>query len=145
MKVSINGEQLDYDGSKAPMSEALAVEKVYQRRYAEWQDDLQAGSAKAMCVLAWIIWRRDGRDVEFADILDGKIDFDLNEMLASILKSAAAERAAQKEAEAANPTQAGSDPDGTPGTATSTPRSSPTTSVSGRGKSGSSKSATSKR
>ena len=30
-----------------------------------------------MCVLAWIIWRRDGRDITYADILDGKADFDL--------------------------------------------------------------------
>ena len=39
------------------MSECLAVEKAYGRRYAQWQEDLGAGSAEAMCVLAWIIWR----------------------------------------------------------------------------------------
>ena len=62
MKVVIAGMAYEYDGSKAPMSEALAIEHVYKRRYAEWQSDLAAGSARAMCVLAWIILRRDGTE-----------------------------------------------------------------------------------
>lgn len=90
-KVTIGGETFEYDSGKAPMSEALWVEDVYKRRYVEWQDDLQAGSAKAMCVLACLIWRRDGRDVPLQDILDGKVDFDLGEMIQSILESAKAE------------------------------------------------------
>jgi len=91
-KVVINGETFDYDGDKAPMSEALAIEDVYKRRYVEWQADLQAGSAKAMAVLAWIIWRRDGREVPFEDIISGRADFDLGEMINSILESAKAEQ-----------------------------------------------------
>ena len=75
------------------MSECLAVEKAYGRRYAQWQEDLAAGSAEAMCVLAWIIWRRDGRDTAYQDIIDGKADFDLLEMLTSISESAEAEAA----------------------------------------------------
>ena len=121
-KVTIGGETYDFDGQKQPMSEALAIEHVYKRRYAEWQEDLQAGSAKAFCVLAWIIWRREGRDVPFADIIDGKIDFDLVEMLNSMAESAEAEKA---EAEA-DPTTPGTppDPDGTRSTGTGTSRSS---------------------
>ena len=136
MKIVLAGETYDYDGTKAPMSEALAIERVYERRYAEWQSDLAAGSAKAMCVLAWLIWRRDGRDVPFEDILDGKADFDLTEMLESMAEAAAAEAA---------PDPTGTpDPDGTPGTGTSTSASSPSGSGSGRGKSGSSRSGTSR-
>ena len=90
-KVVINGETFDWDGSKAPMSEALWVEDVYKRRYAEWQEDLGSGSAKAMCVLACLIWRRHGRDVSLQDVLDGKADFDLLEMLNSLAESAQAE------------------------------------------------------
>ena len=71
-----------------------------------------------MCVLAWLIWRRDGRDVAFADILDGKADFDLAEMLQSIIESAEAD-AAEAGAAAADPT-GGPDPAGTPSTATGT-------------------------
>jgi hypothetical protein len=123
------------------MSEALWIEHVYKRRYAEWQSDLEAGSAKAMCVLACLIWRRDGRDVPLQDLLDGRVDFDLNEMLASMVESVAAEKAAAEAAEAeagqhgANPTPAGSAPDGTPGTGTDISGSLPSGSRSGRGKS----------
>ena len=137
-KVIINGEAFDFDGQKQPMSEALAIEHVYQRRYAEWQSDLQAGSAKAFCVLAWIIWRRDGRDIPFGDIIDGKVDFDLTEMLDSMIESTAAEAEAAKD-----PTEP-PDPAGTDGTGTSTPGRSRSTSTSARGKSGSSASATSR-
>ena len=101
------------------MSEALAVEHVYKRRYAEWQADLGAGSARAMCVLAWLIWRRDGRDVPFEDIIDGTADFDLTEMLESMAEAA-------KEAEApaeVDPTPP-SAPAGTRSTGTATSRSS---------------------
>ena len=136
MKVTINGESFDYDATKAPMSEALWIEHVYKRRYAEWQDDLGAGSAKAMCVLACLIWRRDGRDVPLQDLLDGKVDFDLNEMIQSMVDAAEAEAKAAREAEdAAVPTPAGSDPAGTPGTGTATSGSSASGSRSGRGKS----------
>lgn len=129
MKVTIAGMVYEYDGGKAPMSEALAIEEVYQRRYAEWQSDLQAGSAKAMCVLAWIILRRDGTDIPFLDIIGGKFDFDLVEMLESLSESAAAEAAA-----AADPTVP-SDPAGTPGTGTSTSEPSPKSSATRQRKS----------
>jgi hypothetical protein len=137
-KIVIGGETFDYDGQKQPMSEALAIEEVYGRRYAEWQQDLTAGSAKAYCVLAWLVWRREGRDVPFADIIAGKVDFDLGEMLKSIFPEPETEAEAE-----ADPTVS-SDPDGTPGTGTSTSASSPSGSGSGRGKSGSSKSGTSR-
>jgi hypothetical protein len=109
-KITVGGETFDYDGKKQPMSEALAVEDLYGKNYAAWQDDLSAGSAKAMCVLAWLIWRRDGRDVPFADILSGKADFDLGEMLRS-LNEAAETAMAEAEAAEADPT-AGPDPAG---------------------------------
>jgi len=134
VKVILGGESFDYDNTRKPMSEALAIEHVYKRRYAEWEQDLTAGSAKAICVLAWLIWRRDGRDVPFEDILDGKADFDLAEMMQSMAESAAAEAEA---AEAADPTTPGSasDPAGTATTATGTSGSSRSASGSGRGKS----------
>ena len=137
MKIVLAGETYDYDGTKAPMSEALAIERVYERRYAEWQSDLAAGSAKAMCVLAWLIWRRDGRDVPFQDILDGKADFDLMEMMNSLAEAAEAEGEPDPTVSPA--------PAGTGGTGTGTSSSSPASSGSARGKSGSSRSGTSRR
>lgn len=135
MKVVLGGEAFDYDGTKAPMSEALAVERVYKRRYAEWQSDLQAGSAEAMCVLAWIIWRRDGRDVQFEDIINGKADFDLLEMLTSLAESAEAEAKAAAEAGPDPTTPGSSDPAGTDTTGTVISGSLPKGSGSGRGRS----------
>ena len=139
MKVVLDGESFDWDAAKAPMSEALWVEHVYKRRYAEWQEDLAAGSAKAMCVLACLIWRRDGRDVPLDDLLDGTVDFDLMEMLGSMAESAEAEAQAAAEAEAAAevPTPAGSAPAGTPTTGTATSGSSRRSSGSPRRRSGS--------
>ena len=115
-KIIINGEAFDYDGTKQPMSEALAVERLYKKRYVQWQEDLNAGVLEAFCILAWTIWRRDGRDVPYDDILEGKADFDLNEMLKSLLDSQQADAAEQAE-----PDPTGSPvPDGTPGTGTDT-------------------------
>ena len=127
MKVVINGEPFDYDGSKMPMSDALWIEEAYKRRYIEWEADLNAGSAKAMCMLACLIWRRDGRDVPLQDVLDGKTDFDLMEMIVSMAESAQAEAQAAAEAEAGAevPTPAGSAPAGTPSTGTAISASSP--------------------
>jgi hypothetical protein len=142
-KITVNGETFDYEGRKQLTHEALWIEHVYKRSYSQWQDDLSAGSARAMCMLACLLWRRDGRNVDtaFQDMLDGKIEWDLNEMLVSIMEGALA---AQQEAEAeADPTPS-RDPDGTPGTAADTRGSSPSASGSARGKSGSSKSRTSR-
>ena len=109
-KIVIGGETFDYDGTQQPMSEALKIEELYEKNYVQWQHDLAAGSAKAYCVLAWLIWKRDGRDVAFADITGGKADFDLGEMMQSIYEPAEAEAAEAKAAEA-DPT-GGPDPAG---------------------------------
>jgi hypothetical protein len=132
VKIVINGESFDYDSERRPMSEALAIEDAYKRRYVEWQADLIAGSARAMCVLVWLIWRRDGRDVPYEHIIDGTVDLDVEELMQSIVESsqAAAEAAPDPTTPGATP-----DPDGTPGTVTATSGASPSTSTSARGKS----------
>ena len=136
MKIVLAGETYEWDATKVPMSEALAIEDVYKRRYAEWEADLNAGSAKAFCVLAWLIWRRDGRTVPFGDIIDGTADFDFREMLQSLAESA--------EAEAAPDPTGPPAPAGTDGTGTATSESLPNASESSRGKSRSSASRTSR-
>ena len=125
MKVRIGGESFDFDEARRPMSEAIAVERAWGRRYAEWESELQAGSAEAMAVFVWLVWRRDGREVELADILSGEVDFDYRELEQSILE-VAVERQKAAEAEA-NPTQGAvspAAPDGTPTTPAATRRSS---------------------
>ena len=132
MKVTLAGESFEYDNTRQLMSEALAVELVYKRRYAEWQEDLQAGSAKALAVLAWIIWRRDGRAVPFEDILSGEVDFDLNELMQSMVDAVAADAET-----APDPTIPATPPDpaGTHGTGTVMRESSRSGSGSARGRS----------
>jgi hypothetical protein len=124
-----------------PMLDALAVEEVYKRRYVEWQVDLASGSARAMCALVWLIWRRDGRDVPFENIISGKVPLDADEIMAAIIESVNVEGEA-----APDPTTPGTPPgpDGTPTTGTATSASSPNASTSAPGKSGSSKSRTSR-
>lgn len=76
-KVTINGEVFEWDASRKPMSEALALENGLKCRYADWENDVQAGSARALCGFIWLVWRRDGRDVALEDILAGKVEIDL--------------------------------------------------------------------
>lgn len=111
-KVILGGEAFDFDGSKKPMSEALAIERAWKKRYAEWETELAAGSAEALCVLAWVIWRRDGRDIPLEDILEGKVDFDFTEFITSL-----ADAGEEQQGPPVPTIPAGSpDPAGTPGT-----------------------------
>jgi hypothetical protein len=134
VKITIGGETFDYDLDSRPMSEALAIEKAWGRRYAEFQHEVAAGSAEGWAVLAWAVWRRNGRDVQLQDILDGKVDFDHTEMVVSVNVAAAEEAKAAAE----GPTSGASpltDPDGTATTSSSTSVRSPRSSGSARGKS----------
>ena len=75
--MTINGEVFDWDRSRRPMSEALAIEHALKCNFAQWETDLEAGSARAMCGFIWLVWRRDGRDIPLDDILSGKVEIDL--------------------------------------------------------------------
>jgi hypothetical protein len=114
------------------LSEALAIEKAWGRRYSEFQHELAAGSAEAWAVLAWAVWRRNGREVPLQDILDGKVDYDHTEMVRSVNVAAAEEAQAAKDA-AEGPTSGASPLTGPDGTATT----SAATSVRSRPSSGS--------
>jgi hypothetical protein len=76
-KVQINGETFQFDVTRKPMSEALAIEHALGCRYADWEQDMQGGSARALAGFIWLVWRRDGRDVQLADILSGDVDVDM--------------------------------------------------------------------
>jgi hypothetical protein len=126
VKVTIDGTAYDFDEKHRPMSEALAIEQAWGRRYAEWESELAAGSATAMAVFVWLVWRRNGRDVKLEDILSGEVDFDYRELELSLLEGAAERQRAAEEAEA-NPTTGDASPaapDGTPTTPAATRRSS---------------------
>ena len=128
-KVTINGEVFEWDPSRKPMSEALALETALKCRYADWETDLQAGSARAMAGFIWLVWRRDGRDVSLDDIVSGKVEIDLNSLSLE---------ADEDEADPTIPPPAASSTTG----ASISPRS--VSSGSGRGRSGSSSRASSR-
>jgi hypothetical protein len=141
--IRINGEKFEWDGTRKPMSEALAIENGLGMRYADWETELAAGSMKAMCGFVWLIWRRDGRDVKLADILSGDVEIDLAELLECLAELAEEAKAA----EAPDPTSGAPEPtapDGSAGTGGATSASSPASSGSARGRSASSTSRTSK-
>jgi hypothetical protein len=75
-KVFINGEAFEWDSSRSPMSEALAIERALNMRYVDWQTELGAGSARALAGFYWLVWRRNGRDVPWADIESGDVEID---------------------------------------------------------------------
>ena len=76
-KVTIAGEVYEYDFDSQPLAEMLALEKAMGVTYGQWSSDRQAGSARALAGLIWLIWRRNGRDVDFADIESGAVPVDL--------------------------------------------------------------------
>lgn len=76
-KVRINGEHFEYDFSSQPLAEMLALETALNTTYGKWSSDRQAGSARALAGLIWLVWRRNGREVDFADIESGAVPVDL--------------------------------------------------------------------
>lgn len=76
-KVKIGGEYFEYDFSKQPLADMLALEKALNTTYGQWSSDRQAGSARALAGLIWLVWRRNGRAVDFADIESGAVPVDL--------------------------------------------------------------------
>lgn len=139
-KIRINGESFDFDGTLAPLSEALEIEKALNIRYAQWEEDLSAGSMRAMAAFVWKVWHRDGRDVSLQDVVDGKVEVELSELLESLVEVARerAELEAQEQEQAPKATdgpETGTGPGGTPTTGTGTSGSSRKGSASARGKS----------
>jgi hypothetical protein len=76
-KVRINGEFFEFDSSHKPMAEALELEKALKVTYGQWESDLAAGSARAVAGLIWLVWRRNGREVPFEDIVSGAVEVNL--------------------------------------------------------------------
>lgn len=74
-KVHINGEVFEFDTSRKPMTEMLALEAALKTTYGQWEQDFTSGSASALAGYVWLVWRRNGRDVKYEDILSGEVEF----------------------------------------------------------------------
>jgi hypothetical protein len=77
-KITINGEVFEFDRSRKPLSEALAIEKALGVPYIQFEEGLRNGSARSAAAFIWLVWRRNGRDVPLADLLSGAVDVDLD-------------------------------------------------------------------
>jgi hypothetical protein len=76
-KVTINGEVFDWDPSRRPLSEALAIEAGLQIPYVQYREELAQNTTRAVATYIWLVWHRAGRDVALADMLAGKVEVDL--------------------------------------------------------------------
>jgi hypothetical protein len=142
-KVQINGETFQFDITRKPMSEALAIEHALNCRYADWETDMQGGSARALCGFIWLVWRRDGRDIALADILSGDVDVDLATLDIELEPGEPGYEQQEQGGEPVDPTSPG--PAVSSSTGASTSGRSLKSSPSGRGSSGGSPSPSSKR
>lgn len=139
MKFTVNGEPFSssWDLGHVSMADALAIEKVANRRYVEWETEFLHGSAEALAAFVVLAWQRDGREVELKSILDGSVELDFTETYTSVMDALAGELNARAAAE--NPTNGAApltDPDGTDTTSGGTSGRSRPSSTSGPGKSG---------
>lgn len=121
-KITINGETFEYDRARTPLSEAIMVEKDLGCRYEQWQQDMQAGSARALAEFIRIVWLRNGRDIPLADIESGAVEVDLSSLNI-------------EDDEVEEDPKSSSVPDGTPGTGDGTSPTSRKSSTSAPGKS----------
>ena len=81
LKITIKGEVYSFD-QRYPLSEAIEIEEQLGMTFGRWQDDLAQGSAKATAGFAWLVLRRNGRDVPLADILSGTYELDRGDVIA---------------------------------------------------------------
>ena len=140
MKITVNGETFSssWDLGHVSMADALAIEKVANRRYVEWETEFLHGSAEALAAFVVLAWQRDGREVDLKSILDGSVELDFTEAFSSVMDALAEELNARAAAE--NPTSGAGPrtaPDGTNTTSPATSERSRPSSISGPGKSGS--------
>ena len=76
-KIGINGEFFEFDRNHKPMAEMLALEEATGLAYGEWEAGLDRGSARSYAALVWLVWKRAGREVPFADIVSGTAELNL--------------------------------------------------------------------
>ena len=80
LKVTIKGACYSFDNDRYPLSEAIALEEKLGIPFHEWRTSLTQGSAKAMAGFVWLVLKRDGQDVAWADILSGAYDLSTSDV-----------------------------------------------------------------
>lgn len=79
-KVTINGKSYPFDSEHYPLAEAIELEEGIGMPFAEWEQQMLRGSAKAIAGYVWLVLKRNGKDVPLADILSGEYAVDTREI-----------------------------------------------------------------
>ncbi len=74
VKITINGETFSFDNDRYPLPEAIDLEEKLKIPFAAWKTGLYTGSAKSLAGFAYLVLKRNGRDVPLEDILSGAYD-----------------------------------------------------------------------
>lgn len=74
LKVTIKGEVYSFDGERYPVSEAIELEEKLGMPFHAWRAALGNGSVKALAAFVWLVLRRNGQEVAWADIVSGAYD-----------------------------------------------------------------------
>ena len=80
LKVTIHGECYPFDDEHYPVSEGVALEEGLGMDFSDWQRKLRTGSAKALCGFAFLVLKRNERNVPLADILSGKFPMNTDDI-----------------------------------------------------------------
>lgn len=78
-QVRIKGEVYPFEHSYS-LAEAIALEEQLGMTFAAWDEGMAKGSAKAVAGYAWLVLRRNGKEVPLADILSGKYEIGLSDI-----------------------------------------------------------------
>ncbi len=68
MKITVDGQQYEFDQDRFMLSEARAIEKVCGVTFKEWGDLLSGGSMEALAALVWIVQKRENPELRFSDV-----------------------------------------------------------------------------
>lgn len=68
MKISVDGEQYEFDPEKMLNTEAIAIERATGQTFQQWSKSAQAGSIEAVTALVWIVRKRQQPDLRFKDV-----------------------------------------------------------------------------
>jgi hypothetical protein len=79
LKVTIDGEEYEYNQTKLMASEASMIQRYAGRTVKEWGAGIEAGDIDCIIPLVWLIKKRQGHTASFESfgLEEGGWDFDL--------------------------------------------------------------------
>ena len=68
MKITISGEQHEFDLDDLTNVEAMAIERALSMSFGDFGTALSSGSASAITAVVWTILRRENSSLRFGDV-----------------------------------------------------------------------------